>query len=108
MTGTLTEFNQLTHAEEYFEFLALPYDPKVVQVNRLHILRKFSQSKAVIDSQTTDPEQQLRLYREALAAAYAVFLTSTAYEQKLFKVFQSPAPALVLLSDITVEGEDDG
>ncbi|MEN9215490.1 MAG: nitrogenase-stabilizing/protective protein NifW [Gloeomargarita sp. DG02_4_bins_56] len=108
MPKTLAEFNQLTDAEGYFEFLEVPYDPKVVNVNRLHILRKFSQMKAAIDSETDDPQVRLERYRSALATAYQVFLNSTSYEQKLFKVFQTPPPAVVLLSDITAEEEKAG
>lgn len=103
MTGTLTEFNQLTNAEEFFEFLALPYDPKVVNVNRLHILQKFSQLKAEIDEQTAEPQARLERYRPALQSAYELFLTSSAPEQKLFKVFQEATPHVVLLSEITEE-----
>ncbi|NJK33849.1 MAG: nitrogenase-stabilizing/protective protein NifW [Oscillatoriales cyanobacterium SM2_2_1] len=103
MTGTLAEFNQLTNAEDYFEFLELPYDPKVVNVNRLHILRKFSQLKEEIDTQTSNPEQRLAAYQSALADAYGIFLTSSAQEQKLFKVFHDQAPKVVLVSEIMEE-----
>ncbi|HAN47003.1 MAG TPA: nitrogenase stabilizing/protective protein [Cyanobacteria bacterium UBA8156] len=103
MTGTLAEFNQLTNAEEFFAFLSLPYDPKVVQVNRLHILQKFAQLKADIDQQTADPHELLDRYRSALQSAYELFVSSSAPEQKLFKVFQEKAPNVVLLSQITEE-----
>lgn len=103
MTRSLTEFNKLTDAEDYFAFLELPYDPKVVSVNRLHILRKFSQLKAEIDQQTDDPQERLSRYRSALETAYQVFLTSTSYEQKLFKVFQDQTPNVVLVSEIKEE-----
>jgi nitrogenase-stabilizing/protective protein len=70
MTGTLEEFNQLTNAEDFFQFLALPYDPKVVNVNRLHILQKFSQLKAEIDQETLDPQERL----ESLSFRIAICL----------------------------------
>ena len=103
MKGTLEEFNQLTNAEDFFQFLALPYDPKVVNVNRLHILQKFSQLKAEIDQETADPQARLDRYREALQAAYELFLSSSAPEQKLFKVFQDAKPNVVLVSEIKEE-----
>ena len=103
MKGTLEEFNQLTNAEDFFEFLALPYDPKVVNVNRLHILQKFSQLKAEVDQETTDPQEKLSRYRSALTSAYELFLSSSAPEQKLFKVFQDAKPNVVLVSEITEE-----
>jgi nitrogenase-stabilizing/protective protein len=103
MTGTLEEFNKLTNAEDFFEFLGLPYDTKVVNVNRLHILQKFSQLKVEIDQETDDPQTRLERYRSALQAAYEVFLTSSAPEQKLFKVFQDAKPKVVLVSEIKEE-----
>ncbi|MCS6960419.1 MAG: nitrogenase-stabilizing/protective protein NifW [Pseudanabaenaceae cyanobacterium SKYGB_i_bin29] len=103
MTKTLEEFNRLTDAEQYFEYLELPYDPRVVNVNRLHILRKFSLFKEEIDQQINDPQERLARYRSALQTAYEVFLTSSAPEQKLFKVFQEQAPHVVLLSEIKEE-----
>ena len=103
MTGTLEEFNKLTNAEDFFEFLALPYDSKVVNVNRLHILQKFSQLKAEVDQETSDPQEKLSRYRSALQSAYELFLSSSAPEQKLFKVFQDAKPNVVLVSEIKEE-----
>lgn len=102
LTRTLTQFNQLKDAEEYFQFFGLAYDPKVVNVNRLHILRKFSQ--LVQDEDKSQPEEQrLMAYRQALQNAYDLFLTSSSVEQKLFKVFQDKPKNVVMLSDIAVE-----
>ncbi len=99
---TLTKFNQLKDAEEYFQFFGLPYDPKVVNVNRLHILRKFSQ--LVQDEDKSLPEaQRLGYYRQALQTAYDLFLTSTSVEQRLFKVFQDRPSNVVMVSDIALE-----
>ncbi len=104
MIKTLTTFNGLTTAEQYFEFFALPYDPAIVNVNRLHILQKFSQSMRAIN-QTPDltEAETLQQYRDALQNAYEVFLTSSGVEQKLFKVFQQPPSNVVKVSDIAVE-----
>lgn len=99
---TLTEFNQLHNAEDYFEFFDLPYDPQIVNINRLHILRKFSQLMAEVDPTLSDG-QKLEAYRHALENAYAVFLTSSSVEEKLFKVFQQKPKNVVLLSDIEME-----
>lgn len=104
MTQTLTVFNTLSTAEEYFEFFNLPYDPAIVSVNRLHILQKFSRLMRGIDPDSSLSERdRLTQYREALESAYAVFLTSSPLEQKLFKVFQKKPGNVVLLSEIEVE-----
>ena len=99
---TLTQFNQLKDAEEYFEFFGLSYDSKAVNVNRLHILRKFSQLVQEVDKSLTE-EQTLNDYRQALQPAYDLFLTSNSVEQKLFKVFKDKPQNVVMLSDIAVE-----
>ena len=99
---TLTQFNQLHDAEEYFQFFGLPFDPQVVNINRLHILRKFSQFMAAVDSNLSDAEK-LDAYRQALQSAYEVFLTSSSVEEKLFKVFQQKPKNVVMMSDIEME-----
>ena len=102
LTRTLAQFNQLKDAEDYFQFFGLAYDPQVVNVNRLHILRKFAQ--LVKDDDKSQPEaQRLDAYRQALQTAYDLFLTSSSVEQKLFKVFQDRPKNVVMLSDISAE-----
>ena len=102
LTRTLAQFNQLKDAEDYFQFFGLAYDPQVVNVNRLHILRKFAH--LVQDEDKSQPEEQrLHAYRQALQTAYDLFLTSSSVEQKLFKVFQDRPKNVVMLSDISVE-----
>lgn len=103
MTGTLSQFNQLSNADEYFEFFQLPYDPQIVNVNRLHILKKFSEYIQQIDasSPVLSEEDKLSQYSEALHQAYEVFLSSTGVEQKLFKVFKKKPKNVVLLTDIS-------
>lgn len=101
---SLAEFNQITDAEAYFEFFDIAYDPKILNVNRLHILRKFSQLIQAIDTDKSLSEfDKLTAYRQALLTAYSVFLSSSGVEQKLFKVFQNKPQNVVMLSDITVE-----
>ncbi|MCD8487236.1 MAG: nitrogenase-stabilizing/protective protein NifW [Desertifilum sp.] len=103
MSVTLAEFNQLTDAEQYFAFFDLPYDATIVNVNRLHILQKFSQLIQEIDIAELSETQILEQYRFAFQQAYSLFLTSNSLEQKLFKVFQKKSNNLVLLEDIGSE-----
>lgn len=102
MSGTLAEFNQLVDAEEYFAFFQLPYDPAVVSVNRLHILRVFSNRLKELEPTLDGASEQEKLgqYRTALQKAYEVFLSSTAQDQKLFKVFNDKPKNVVLLSEV--------
>ncbi len=104
LNQSLAQFNRLKDAEEYFEFFGLAYDPQVVNINRLHILRKFSQlAQAVDEDKTQTDTQKLDGYRQALQTAYDLFLTSSGVEQKLFKVFQDKPKNVVKVSEITVE-----
>jgi nitrogenase-stabilizing/protective protein len=103
MNSDLDKFNKIVDAEDYFEFFQLPYDQKVVNINRLHILRKFSQFMQEIDENYTDlsSSDKLSKYSEALEKAYQVFLESTPQEQKLFKVFNEKPKNVVTLTEIT-------
>ena len=51
MANTLETLGTLSAAEEFFEHLGIPYDPAVIRVNRLHILKRFNQYL-----RTTKPE----------------------------------------------------
>ncbi|BAY23752.1 nitrogen fixation protein NifW [Calothrix sp. NIES-2100] len=103
MSRTIDEFKQLVDAEEFFQFFNLPYDQKFVNVNRLHILKKFSQFMREVDENYPDlkPEEKLEQYAIALQRAYDVFVESTPQEQKLFKVFNDKQKNVVKLTEIT-------
>ncbi len=103
MTGSLAEFNQLTDTEQYFRFFKLDYDAKVVNINRLHILKQFSNSIKEIDASFPElsDEDRLTQYRTALIQAYDLFMESSGVEQKLFKVFNEKPNNIVMLRDLT-------
>lgn len=104
----LSEFRRCSTAEEYFALLGVEYDPQVIAVNRLHILRVFSNEMAALPDAGAqpDPEELLRGYRAALQRAYQAFLTATALDHRVFKVLKDHAPetaGFVASSDITVQ-----
>ncbi|WGV26687.1 nitrogenase-stabilizing/protective protein NifW [Halotia branconii] len=103
MTGTIEEFQKLVDTEEFLQFFELPYDQTFVNVNRLHILKKFSQYMAEVDDKFPDltPEAKLSQYSLALQKAYELFLESSPHEQKLFKVFNDKPKNVVTLTEIT-------
>ncbi|MBD2336193.1 nitrogenase-stabilizing/protective protein NifW [Calothrix sp. FACHB-156] len=103
MSRNIDEFKKLVDAEEFLQFFELPYDPKFVNVNRLHILKKFSQFMREFDENSPDlkPEEKLEQYAIALQKAYDVFIESTPQEQKLFKVFNDKPKNVVKLTEIT-------
>ncbi|MBW4589233.1 nitrogenase-stabilizing/protective protein NifW [Aetokthonos hydrillicola Thurmond2011] len=103
MSAELDKFKQIVDAEEYFEFFQIPYDQKFVNVNRLHILKKFSQFIKEIDDNYTEisASEKLNKYREALQKAYQVFLESTPQQEKLFKVFNEKPKNVITLTEIS-------
>ncbi|CUU55244.1 nitrogenase-stabilizing/protective protein [Parafrankia irregularis] len=105
----LAEFRRCSTAEQYFELLDVDFDPRVVAVNRLHILRYFAGEIAGLhdaEAGSQSPEELLRHYREALIRSYEAFTTATALDHRLFKVLKDRAPepeAFVPVSEITIE-----
>lgn len=102
MSKSLEEFNKLVNTEDYFQFFGLEYDQKVVHVNRLHILQKFSEYIQEIDNSKVqlNDEERLGKYREALEQAYQVFIESTPQQEKLFKVFHQKPKNVIKLTEI--------
>lgn len=87
---TLAELRRLDQAEDFFTFFELEFDHRVVQVYRLHVLKRFALEIDLIDREHPRLAEQdlLALYREALRRAHDLFARSTAQDQKLFRVFQ--------------------
>lgn len=91
---------ELEGAEEFLDYFAIPFDTRVVQVNRLHILQRFHDYL----SRTTLPEEEAErhaAYREQLCKAYADFVNSSAQAERVLKVFKEATPGFVALGDIT-------
>lgn len=79
----------LSSAEDFLNFFGLPFDERVVQVNRLHILKRFFQHLRKSEGlDAADEVEQFRRYRLLLAQAYQDFVVSTPAREKVFKVFQ--------------------
>lgn len=92
MSPLIERMRRLSAAEEFFTLLGVSYDPQVLQVARLHVLRRMSQYMAdtTLDALTDDAAEEA--CRAALARAYADFVASTPIEQRSFKVHQDHAP----------------
>lgn len=102
MSKTLADFNRLGTAEEYLEYFEIEYDSQFVNINRLHILKKFSDLISAVNIHFPDltETEKFDKYREALTEAYDLFLTKSPLETKLFKVFQEKPNNIVMLNDI--------
>jgi nitrogenase-stabilizing/protective protein len=83
----LEQLSKLSSAEEFFRFLAVPYDPSVLNVARLHILRRMGDN---LRKATVEPdESKARAYfRAHLERAYLDFVHSSPIKERVFKVHQ--------------------
>ena len=89
MTSLTDRLKALSSAEDFLVFFGVSFDERVVQVNRLHILKRFYQYLHRSDGLGGLEEVELfRRYREMLAQAYQDFVQSTPAREKVFKVFQ--------------------
>jgi nitrogenase-stabilizing/protective protein len=100
--SVLEDLGRLSSAEDFFSYLDVPFEPSVVQVSRLHILRRMGQylKGSEIDGafEGLDDTQIRALCREHLEHAYQDFVASTPIQERLFKVHKEaiepkPEPA---------------
>ena len=89
MNELIGELAKLSSAEEFLQFFAVPFDQKVVNVSRLHILKRFYQYlRRDTDLSEVAGSEMFSRYRSHLVAAYDDFVQSTPAREKVFKVFQ--------------------
>lgn len=92
--SVLDDLRGLSAAEDFFAYLEVPFDPAVVNVVRLHVLRRMGEYLRDSALAEGDDEVTRRLCRAFLAKAYADFLASSPMEQRVFKVHRDAvAPA---------------
>ena len=105
-TLTLAEaIDDLVSAEDFLDYFEVPYDPAVVQVNRLHILQRFHDYLAR-QAPNLPPEEgaQRGIYRLWLERAYLDFVHSDSLTEKDFAVFQNvPQPGGGMSSFVSLD-----
>ena len=79
----IEQMEELESAEDFLDFFAVPYDPAVVNVNRLHILQRFHD---YLRGAGQKPE--FETWRGLLARAYEDFVHSTPQAEGVFRVFK--------------------
>jgi nitrogenase-stabilizing/protective protein len=96
------DMDELSSAEDFLEYFQVPYDTRVVHVNRLHILQRFHDYLDRLDGMPGDEDAQRSVYTEWLARAYADFVDSDAQTEKVFRVFRmnEPVHVEIPLSDL--------
>jgi len=105
--GILAQLNKASAAEEFFTLLEVDYDPKVVNVARLHILRRMGQYLAGEDFASATDAVVAERCKSVLERAYADFVASSPIDQRVFKVLKDAvapqtksAPTLVQIGTL--------
>jgi nitrogenase-stabilizing/protective protein len=97
----LEQLTKLSSAEDYFRFLGVSYDPAVLNVARLHILRRMGDNLREAGMEP-DEEKARAYFRAHLERAYQDFVKSTPIKERVFKVhkdaIRSTGTPLVRLS----------
>ncbi len=88
MNEIVNALGKLSSAEEFMNFLGVEYDQHVVNVNRLHILKRFNQYLARHSFSGSGDDAIKAEYKMLLERAYDDFVKSDAVTEKVFKVFQ--------------------
>jgi nitrogenase-stabilizing/protective protein len=101
----LEQLMKLSSAEDYFRFLGVPYDPAVLNVARLHILRRMGDN--LRESGKEPNEEKARAYfRAHLERAYQDFVKSSPIKERVFKVHKDAIrPAVAPLVHLSVLGK---
>ena len=75
-------------AEDFFTLLGVAYDPRVVNVNRLHILKKMGQYLASEDLDGLPNQVVAARCKAVLERAYEDFVQGTPLDHRVFKVLR--------------------
>ncbi|KAA3448402.1 nitrogenase stabilizing/protective protein NifW [Mesorhizobium sp. SARCC-RB16n] len=92
VTDILTRLNGLSSAEEFFQVLGVCYDPKVLNVSRLHIMKRMGQYLAKEDFRDLTDQVIAARARATLERAYEDFVTSSPLRHRVFKVLKDHDP----------------
>ena len=89
MSDLFKQMATFSAAEEFLNFFNVEYEQSVVNVNRLHILKRFNQYLRATPGTADMDDSTLRgVCKEQLTKAYSDFVRSTPAQEKVFKVFQ--------------------
>jgi nitrogenase-stabilizing/protective protein len=99
------QLSKLSSAEEFFQLLEVPYDPAVLNVARLHILRRMGE---YLRNSPVEPEEETaRAHcRAHLEQAYEDFARSSPLNERVFKVLKDAVrPKTRPLISLTIPGK---
>ncbi|WP_127088151.1 nitrogenase stabilizing/protective protein NifW [Aquabacter cavernae] len=90
--GVLEQLKSLSSAEDFFVRLGVPYDRQVLDVARLHILKRMGQYLARETFPDRSDAEIEAACRDTLARAYADFERSSPLAERVFKVLKERDP----------------
>lgn len=86
--GILDQLNKTSSAEDFFTLLGVDHDPQVLNVARLHILRRMGQYLVSEDFSGQPDTVVAERCKAVLEKAYGDFVTSSPIDQRVFKVLK--------------------
>lgn len=91
------DMDELVSAEDFLRYFEIPFDERVVNVNRLHILQRYHDylAKTVLPE---DLEARIDSYRTLLLKAYSDFVHSDAKTEKSLKIYRNLEPQQTFVS----------
>jgi len=100
----LEELSKLSSAEDFFRYLGVPFDRAILNVARLHILKRMADY--LRESSAEPDEAKARAYfRNHLERAYQDFVHSSPIDERVFKVHKDAIqPKAAPLIQLTVPG----
>lgn len=105
----LEQVEELSSAEDFFVFFLMPFDQQVVNVCRLHILRRMGQYLDQADFKGMTDDEIFLAARATLKQAYRDFIESRPLDEKVFKVFddqqRAHAGRFVAIDDLSIAAE---
>ncbi len=85
------QLESLSAAEDIFAFFGVAYDERVLQVARLHILKRLSQYLREMSLEPLGDDELFQEIRGHLERAYADFVESSPREQRVFEALERRA-----------------
>jgi nitrogenase-stabilizing/protective protein len=91
--SVLADLEKLHAAEDFFSYLNVDFDPALVRVSRLHILKRMGKYLAEKDFSGASEDAIFAGARETLFQAYQDFTASKPIDERVFKVLQEHDPS---------------
>jgi nitrogenase-stabilizing/protective protein len=87
-TNMIEQLKCASSAEDFFALLGVTYDPALLNVARLHILKRMGQYLASEDFEVLPGAEVAERCKAVLERAYGDFVASSPLDQRVFKVLK--------------------